>query len=166
ERALATLDRLIREYPGTVHYDEAQFRRGETLFVEKRYAEAEAAYASVLASGPSGAFHEQALYKHGWSTFKQLAHEQSLESFFALLDLKLGAGGDEVDPAVTYAGLGRADQELVEDTLRAVSISFSYLDGPESITEWFRTRGSKPYAYIVYTNLGDLYLDKERYQDA
>jgi len=33
DESLATLDRLIAEYPRTTHLDEAQFRRGETLFV-------------------------------------------------------------------------------------------------------------------------------------
>ncbi|HEX6999201.1 MAG TPA: tetratricopeptide repeat protein [Gammaproteobacteria bacterium] len=168
EQALATLDRLIAQYPDTPHYDEAQFRRGETLFVAKRYAEAEDAYAHVLARGPSSQFYEQSLYKHGWAQFKQLEHAESLDSFFALLDVKLGAGtdGGEVDPAAVYARMGRAEQELVEDTLRVLSISFSYLGGPEAVTEYFATHGPRPYSYIVYTNLGDLYLDQERYQDA
>ncbi len=165
ERALATLDRLIAEYPGTPHYDEAQFRRGETLFVAQRYAEAEAAYAQVLARGPESAFYEQALYKHGWSAFKLLEHDSSLRSFFGLLDRKLGSD-PAADPAATHAALGRADQELVEDTLRVVSIAFSYMNGPESITEYFRAHGAPPYAYVVYATLGDLYLDKERFQDA
>lgn len=165
ERALATLDRLIAEYPGTPHYDEAQFRRGETLFVEKRYVEAEAAYANVLARGAESPFYEQALYKHGWSAFKQLAHDTSLPSFFTLLDRKLGTDA-AADPAATHAALGRADQELVEDTLRVLSISFSYMDGPEAITDYFRANGSPPYAYVVYANLGRLYLDQERFQDA
>ncbi|HEY8520743.1 MAG TPA: tetratricopeptide repeat protein [Gammaproteobacteria bacterium] len=165
ERALATLDRLIAEYPNTPHYDEAQFRRGEMLFVAQRYAEAESAYAHVLARGPASEFYEQSLYKHGWAQFKQLEHAGSLDSFVALLDAKLGTD-DAVDPAAVYTRMGRADQELVEDTLRVLSISFSYLGGPEAVTDYFAARGSRPYSYIVYTNLGDLYLEQERYQDA
>jgi TolA-binding protein len=34
------------------------------------------------------------------------------------------------------------------------------------VTEHFDELGLRPYAYVVYTNLGDLYLEKERYQDA
>jgi TolA-binding protein len=169
EDALATLDRLIAEYPRTPHYDEAQFRRGEMLFVEKRYAEAEGAYAEVLERGPGSVFHEQSLYKHGWSQFKQQSYEGSLDSFFALLDRKLGADDDpsgERDPAAIYAAMGRAEQELIEDTFRVLSISFSYLDGPEAISDYLRDHGGRPYAFIVYANLGDLYLEQERYQDA
>jgi len=79
ELALETLDRLVDEYPDTPHLIEAHFRRGETLFVEQRYAEAEDAYSAVLAHGHEVEFGEQSLYKLGWSLFKQLLHEESLE---------------------------------------------------------------------------------------
>ena len=167
--SLATLDRLIERYPRTEHLDEAQFRRGETLFVQKRYRDAERAYAVVLEEGDSSTFYEQALYKHGWSMFKQQIYEDSLSSFFTLLDRQLGtdnnATGDR-DPAVLYAAMGRAQQEIIDDTFRVLSIGFSYLDGSESISRHFSRHGARPYAFIAYTNLGDLYLDQERFQDA
>ncbi len=167
--SLATLDRLIEQYPRTEQLDEAQFRRGETLFVQKRYRDAERAYAVVLEEGDSSPFYEQALYKHGWSMFKQQLYEESLSSFFTLLDRQLGtdnnASGDR-DPAVLYAAMGRAQQEIVDDTFRVLSIGFSYLDGAESISRYFSRHGARPYGFIAYTNLGDLYLDQERFQDA
>jgi TolA-binding protein len=164
--ALVTLNRLVTEYPNTPHLEEAHFRRGETLFVERQYSEAEDAYAAVLASG-GAQFGEQALYKLGWSLFKQQRHEDSFESFFALLDRKFLSDEalPESDPAVVYASLDRAEQELIADTLRVLAISFSYLDGPQSISEHFQSSGNRAYAYIVYSTLGDLYLENERYQD-
>jgi TolA-binding protein len=169
DESLATLDRLIAEYPRTAHLDEAQFRRGETLFVQKRYRESERAYAYVLGVGDSSSFYEQSLYKHGWAQFKQQQYDDSMGSFFKLLDRQLGtdnaASGDR-DPAVLYAQMGRAQQELVDDTFRVLSIGFSYLDGPESISRHFTRNGPRPYSFIAYTNLGDLYLEQERYQDA
>ena len=169
DESLATLDRLIEEYPRTPHLDEAQFRRGETLFVQKRYRESEGAYAYVLEVGESSPFYEQSLYKHGWALFKQQQYDESLVSFFTLLDRQLGTDNDaagERDPAVLYSAMGRAQQEIVDDTFRVVSIGFSYLDGPESISRYFNRRGPRPYSFIAYTNLGDLYLEQERYQDA
>ena len=169
DESLATLDRLLAEYPQTQHAAEAQFRRGETLFVAKRYHDAELAYDAVLKRGSSSQFYQQSLYKHGWSLFKQQQYEKSLGSFFALLDVKLGtdnaASGDQ-DPAMIYSRMGRAEQELVDDTFRVLSIDFSYIDGPESVSKYFVKNGARPYAFIVYTNLGDLYLEQERYQDA
>lgn len=165
--ALDALDRLVTEYPGTPHFAEANFRRGEILFVQRRYAEAEEAYAAVLASNDPQ-FREQSLYKDGWSLFKQLLHEESLEPFFGLLDRKFSAADGELDedPESVYAAMGRADQELVDDTFRVLSINFSYINGPRSVTSYFNDHGLKPYAYVVYDNLGELYLEKERYQDA
>ena len=164
--ALRTLYRLVAEYPATPHRDEAHFRLGETLFVQGRYGEAEQAYSEVLASGGTQ-YREQSLYKHGWSLFKQQRHAASLDSFFALLDRKLASAGTVpvADPAVAYASMGRAEQELVADALRVLSISFSYLGGPQSIGEYFEAAGTRAYAYIVYSILGELYLENERYQD-
>jgi TolA-binding protein len=139
------------------------------LFVQKRYRDAERAYKYVLGVGDSSPFYEQSLYKHGWTLFKQQEYDDSMVSFFTLLDRQLGtdnnASGDR-DPAVLYAAMGRAQQELVDDTFRVLSIGFSYLDGPESISKYFNRHGPRPYSFIAYTNLGDLYLEQERYQDA
>ena len=65
-----------------------QFRRGELLFSAMRYRDAEHAYAEVTRRGP-GEFYQQALYKQGWSLFKQSLNDESLPVFAKLLDLKL-----------------------------------------------------------------------------
>ena len=59
EEALEALDLLVTEYPQTPHFDEANFRRGETLFIQKRYPEAEEAYGRVLQSGSGSQFFDQ-----------------------------------------------------------------------------------------------------------
>ncbi len=51
EKALETLDRVVQKYPRTPQLDEVQFRRGELLFSAKRYADAQAAYATVIIAG-------------------------------------------------------------------------------------------------------------------
>jgi TolA-binding protein len=163
EEALKILDRLVTEYPNTPHLEEAHFRRGETLFIERRYAEAEEAYVAVLA-GDGTQFREQSLYKLGWSLFKQQRHEDSFTSFFALLDKKLvaEADGPAADPAIAYAAMGRAEQELVADTLRVLSISFSYLSGPSSISGYFETVGMRPYAAAAYQAFVELDPDHSK----
>lgn len=163
DEALEVLDALVVRFPDTRYVDEAHFRRGEILFVSKRYAEAESAYRRVIDLGEGSPFYEQSLYKHGWSQFKQVRHEEGLDSFFALLDRKLGGPGHT---PLALEDMSRPDRELVEDTLRVISISFSYMQGAESIDEYLNRRDFPPYAYLVYTSLGDLYLDKERYTDA
>ncbi len=47
EKALATLNEVVRRYPASPRIAEVQFRRGELLFSARRYREAETAYAEV-----------------------------------------------------------------------------------------------------------------------
>src|SRR5262245_6885857 len=147
EQALATLDRVVKTYPQSPQMDEVQFRRGELLFSAKRYPEAQAAYNFVIQRGSSSAFYEQSLYKHGWSLFKQSLNEESLPSFAGVLDQKLlgGPGGQKLRKPET---LRRADRELVEDTLRVMAITFSYMEGAESLDAYFNKRGNTPYAHL------------------
>ncbi len=166
EQALATLDRIVREYPQAPQISEIDFRRGEILFSAKRYPEAQVAYERSLRAGESGAFFEQSLYKLGWSLFKQSLHEESLPPFGRVLDANLLDRRDR-SRVLPIEGLKRADRELVEDTLRVMSIAFSYLDGATSLADYLDTRGAAtPYAYLLYARLGDLYVEKQRYQDA
>jgi len=165
EEALEILDELVGKYPDTTLIDEVQFRRGEMLFLRKQYNDAEAAYQVVVRYGDSSRYYEQSLYKLGWSQFKLAWHEDSLAPFFELLDRKIGdveiEEGDQ-----RLQSLKRAERELVEDTFRVLSISFSYMEGAEGIDAFLGSRDNPHYSYIIYRNLGDLYLEQERYQDA
>jgi tetratricopeptide (TPR) repeat protein len=163
EKALAVLDQLVRKYPQSQWYTEAQFRRGEILFSAGRYRDAESAYAAVIKAGPEGDFYGQGLYKHGWSLFKQSRGEESVASFLKVLDRVLVSDGKLRD----RESLTRPERELSEDTLRVMAITFSDLDGPETLDALLRQRGSDPvYAHLLYEGLGNLYISKERFQDA
>lgn len=164
EKALATLDDIVRRYPSTPQLDEIQFRRGEMLFSAKRYGDAEAAYGRVIGYGADSAFFEQSLYKHGWSLFKQSRNEECLESFGGVLDAMLLEPGSRGERR--FDQLSRADRELVDDTLRVMAITFSYLDGAGTLDAWARQHDTPPYSHLLYSRLGDLYVDKQRYQDA
>jgi TolA-binding protein len=165
DEALEALNELVTRYPDTAVIDEAQFRRGEMLFLRKSYNDAEIAYQEVVRFGDTSRFFEQSLYKLGWSQFKLAWYEDSLSPFFNLLDLKL-AGVEIGEGDERLATLKRAERELIEDTFRVLSISFSYIEGADSIDAFLAQRGLPKYSYIIYSNLGDLYLEQERYQDA
>ena len=165
DEALDVLNELVAKYPDTSLFDEVQFRRGEMLFLRRDYNGAEMAYQDVVKFGDESRFYEQSLYKVGWAQFKLAWYEDSIESFFNLLDRKvadveIGEGEERL------ASLKRAERELVEDTFRVLSISFSYMEGADSIDALLQQREMPAYSYIIYSNLGDLYLEKERYQDA
>jgi len=165
DESLAVLNKLVVQYPDTPLIDEVQFRRGEMLFLRKKYNESEMAYGDVVAYGPSSRFYEQSLYKLGWSQFKLAWYEESLDPFFELLDRKI-SDMQWQDGEYRLEEMTRADQELVEDTFRVLSIGFSYLEGAESIDSYLGGRGHPEFSYVIYRNLGDLYLEKERFVDA
>jgi TolA-binding protein len=119
----------------------------------------------VIKAGPSSAYYNQSLYKHGWSLFKQGENERSLESFAGVLDSVLVSKRDP-SALIEIETLSRANRELVEDTFRVMSITFSYLEGPKSVDDFVKHRKPRPYSYLLYARLGDLYVEKERYTDA
>jgi tetratricopeptide (TPR) repeat protein len=159
--ALGTLEQLVAGYPASPHYDEAQFRRGEAFFSAQRYADAERAYAAVLADGQASEFREQALYKRGWSLFKQSRDADSNAAFLELLDSVL-VRDERLRPE---SQLARAEQELANDALRALAITFAADQGPASLQAALDRHGAAPYEAQLYGALGDLYVEKERFQD-
>jgi len=160
EQTLATLDRLAAAYPQAANRDEIQFRRGEILFAFRQFPQAEAAYQAVIAQGPNGAYYDRALFKHGWAVFKQGDTQRSLRSYFAVLDRSFA------DHDSDLASFSRSEQELIGDTLRIVSLAFSYLKGPASVATFFDDYGARDYAFQVYRRLSDLYLGQGRTDDA
>jgi tetratricopeptide (TPR) repeat protein len=163
--ALQRLDEIVRRYPGSSELAEVHFRRGETHFSAQRYRDAEAAYAAVVALGPQAAFHQQSLYKQGWSLFKLGLGEEALPVFARVLDRKL------LDPRQAGAlralpNLARADRELVDDTLRVMSITLADQEGGTSLDALVTRLADPPYADLLYARLGELYMQKQRYQDA
>ncbi|RYG79950.1 tetratricopeptide repeat protein, partial [bacterium] len=164
DKALATLDDVVKRYPSSRDLDEVHFRRGELLFSAQRYREAEAAYAAVVKAGASRQFYQQGLYKQGWSLFKQSLNEESLPVFAKLLDLKLRSP-QAAEGARRLDTLARADRELVDDTLRVMAVTFSTTDGTKPLDDFITRSGNPPWSSLLYSRLGDLYVEKQRFQD-
>jgi tetratricopeptide (TPR) repeat protein len=165
EKALVALDKLVASYPHSRYLDEAQFRRGELLFSAKSYPAAQAAYEAVINFGAKSSFYSQSLYKHGWALFKQGDDQHSLISFAGVLDAVL-ISKSKPPVLIDIDALSRPNRELVEDTFRVMSITFSYVDGAKTVDEFLKHQQPRPYAYLLYARLGDLYIEKERYTDA
>ncbi len=160
EDAMGVMDRLVRDFPQSRYLDEVRFRRAEFFFVRRRYLDAEPAYKSVVDVGVKSPYYELALYKLGWTFYKQELYEDALHRFTALLDRKVATGYDFAQT--------KDDQERkrVDDTFRVISQSFSYLHGADSVMEFFDTNGKRSYEDRVYSNLGEYYFEKRRYSDA
>jgi len=160
EEAMVVMDRLVRDFPQSPYLDEVRFRRAEFFFTRRHYLDAEAAYKSIVDIGVSSPFYELALYKLGWTFYKQELYEDGLHRFIALLDRKVATG---YDFAQTKDDLER---KRVDDTFRVISQSFSYLRGADAVMEYFDAHGKRSYEDRIYSNLGEFYFDKRRYSDA
>ncbi|MBI5063321.1 MAG: tetratricopeptide repeat protein, partial [Desulfatitalea sp.] len=160
EEAMVVMDRLVSDFPNSRYTDEVQFRRAEYFFAHRRYMDAEKAYASILDIGAGSVFYELALYKLGWTYYKQELYEDALHRFIAFMDHKVSAG---YDFGQTEDG---QERKRTDDTFRVISLSFSNHGGAESAVEYFSRNGKRSYEDSIYSNLGEFYLDKRRYADA
>ena len=160
EEAMQVMDRLVREYPRSRYIDEVQFRRAEYFFTRKRYLDAEEAYGSIVTIGVSSSYYQLALYKLGWTFYKQELYDEALHRFIALLDHKVSVGYDFAQTA------DEPERKRIDDTFRIISLSFSNLGGANSVVEYFTRHGKRSYEDGVYSNLGEFYFDKRRYSDA
>jgi len=160
KEAMAVMDTIVRDYPGSRYIDEVQFRRAEYFFAHKRYLDAEDAYASIVKSGVGSSYYELALYKLGWTFYKQELYEDALHRFIALLDYKVSEGYDFEQTE------DEQERKRADDTFRVISLSFSIIGGADSVVEYFSRNGKRSYEDIVYSNLGEFYFDKRRYADA
>ena len=95
-------------------------------------------------------------HSSSWATTQRAA-----ATFLALLDTLLVQGGQLRDAAQ----LTRPEQELSDDTLRALSLMFAADEGAASLQAALSQRGPAPYESRLYSALGDLYVEKERFQD-
>src|SRR5260370_12843840 len=124
EEAIETMERLIRTNAHSSHFDEVQFRRGEYFFTRRRYRDAESAYSGIVSLGAASEFYELALYKLGWTLYKQDFYEEALQKYIALLDYKVSIGYD-----FDHKHDEDSDRR-VADTFRVITLSFTNPAGP------------------------------------
>ncbi len=164
-RALTVLKIIARDYPNSELALEANFRRGEIFFLNQNFREAELAYAKVITYRQNSKFHQQALFKYGWSLYKQDELLKAQDAFIAILDLKLSKN---MQPSELrdMNFLSRPDQELVNDTLRALNLCFSQQEDPRVLDNYLRGKPARIYEFLLYQSLGRHYTEQARYSDA
>src|SRR5215471_7079109 len=160
DEAMETMERAIRANPNSEHFDEVQFRRGEYFFTRRKFRDAETAYSAITNLGARSSYYELALYKLGWTFYKQELYEEAVQRYMALLDYKVSTGYNFDEKHE------KEDERRVADTFRAVSLSFSNLGGPDAVQQYFSSTKSRSYEDRIYSNLGEHYLAKLRYDDA
>jgi tetratricopeptide (TPR) repeat protein len=160
EEAMETMERLVSAYTYSPHVDEVQFRRAEFFFTRRKFRDAENAYGAIIAMGPASSYYELALYKLGWTLYKQEFYDEAQRRFIALLDYKVSIGFDFDQQH------DENEERRVADTFRVISLGFSNLGGPEVVQEYFAANGRRNYEDRIYANLGEYYFAKLRYDDA
>ncbi|AHK17591.1 tetratricopeptide repeat protein [Thalassolituus oleivorans] len=159
-QAISVLEELVKRYPRSIYYLEAQFRLGQLLYAAGDYEMSEAAYQALISVGPAAnRFYRDAEYLQGWSIFKQARYEESLLAFVRMLDEHFP------DEATLEAAQG-GDLDLLNDTLRIMAIMFDYLGDWNQIARFFDEHGARYYEYKLYAQLADQYYEKKYYKSA
>ncbi|MFT5675076.1 MAG: outer membrane protein assembly factor BamD (BamD/ComL family) [Paraglaciecola sp.] len=177
EESLATLEQLLQQFPENPYLAEIHFRRGEVLFNRGNYADAIPAYGKVLRLGDYNPYYPTAAYMLGWSHFKMDQQIESLTAFSRLLDHHLPnqiiaqTALEQIDSQEKIEQLSRGAKRLVGDTLRIMALLFSYQDATfeqsgQSVLAHFKQQGSRHYEYLLYDELGQHYLNNDRYRDS
>ncbi len=161
EKTLDTLTKFSLRYPRAANIDEIYFRKGEILFTLKDYAEAGKAYQKILAWKKSQ-FYEISTYKYGWSLYKQDKYMDALDTFFIILDKKISPKNVLADNFY----VSRSEQDFIKDTLHVVSLCFYHMNGADSIASYLAKKGARSYDFLIYRQLGDLNISKERLSNA
>jgi TolA-binding protein len=159
DESIAVLDRLSSGYPASPYIPEAEFRKAESFFTAADYGRADLAYTRVIGYGEATPYYTNALYMQGWSRLKKGDYRGAVEPFTTTLDLVMPADNnrESIEPG---------ERELAGDSLRALAVIFSQLDGAQSIDLAYDRLGSRAYQPLLYLQLGDLYLAQERYADS
>ncbi len=140
--ALATLDRIVARYPHDSDLGEVQFRRGELLFSAQHYPQAQQAYEAVLALGPRRLALLPAEPVQARLVAIQAEPEPGgLSSFADLLDYALVDPKDRSHMRSIDADGARRSASWSTTRCASMSISFSYLDGAQSVDQLAASRG-------------------------
>lgn len=154
-KALDSLTTLVNQYPQTVYYEEAQFRRGELYFLFQQYDEAEQAYRAVVDRSSINFFYEKAKYMYGWTLYKRQKYTRAIPVMREILDVNVTADG-------SHPG----KEEMVEDCLRVSGLAFLHTGGHKAIARYYNKTGKPVYEWRVYKSLGDIYLQQNRTAEA
>lgn len=157
KEALHMLQELTTRHPTYKAISEAYFRMGDIYFNLQKYRAAESAYSAVI-HGTNEKLKLNARYMLGWSHYKQLNFEAALTDFAMVLNEVL-AGKNSIDE------LTKTEKPFAQDSLHSISLTLARSGGAEMI-ETAPQLADKSYIWMIYENLGEYYLEKERFEDS
>ncbi len=128
DQALATLDKLARDYPKSQEAAEALLQRGRLLEEASRVPEAQVVYQRLASGYPDEAEAGAALWRLGWLAWFRGAHAEASATWSRILAIR---GGQTYREATVY-WLGRADQLRGEADLASERFSRLQAEAPRS----------------------------------
>ncbi|TQV74210.1 tetratricopeptide repeat protein [Exilibacterium tricleocarpae] len=158
DKALEMLLQLTTRHPNYKNNAEAHFRMGDIYFNQQAYRKAQKEYLTV-ARMPDPKLHTYAHYMLGWTYYKQLNFTASLNAFALVLNQLLDG------TAEAPAELDNAQASLVNDTIHSMSLGLAKNGGAQALEKIASLQG-KPYLWRIYDDLGDYFLEKERFEDS
>ena len=161
DASLQALEALARRHPESELYAEAQFRLAEAAFSAGDYLAAEIAYTAALHSSQDTGFHERALFKRGWSRYKQSLYEPALEDYIAVIHAQ-----DFPDLAEQFENPLNADQQVIyNEYYRSLALAMQRYPQSNPVVELFRKHGLTD-LYAPYHASATQLEDQERISDA
>jgi len=155
--SIQRLKQLIKQFPKSPYYIEAQFRIGETAFTHKDYITAEDAYTEVISSKKNALYYEKAIFKRGWARFKQNYYIESVD------DLVSAIAYHDFSP---YTSLDKSEKSQYDEYYRTIGLAFAYAGGVAPLRNYMKTNQSLKFKYPIYLSVSNVYLKQERYSDA
>ena len=165
DEAAKALDQLAESAPASPYIGETQFRRAEKAFADGDYTAAEKHYKSV-ADDNNNPLQQNAIYMQGWAEFKRSDYELALQSFTKVIDRILINVQQPAQVNDALKNLTPAQTNMMSDTLHVMSLSFSYLEGAQSVVDLQKNMGDRVYEHLLYEELGELYLEQKRFSDS
>lgn len=159
EKSQRTLKQLIKDFPKSSLITESYYRLGDMQFYSENFAAAEYSFAQVAKEKSNERFYTSANYMRGWSQFKQRRYQDALTSFVSVIDSRF-------EDTTAIVNAEKTDKELLDDTVRVMSMIFAYENGHRSIANMFKRLGTRHYEYLIYDELAEYYLIKDQYSDA
>ncbi|KAA3658793.1 MAG: hypothetical protein DWQ10_10395 [Calditrichaeota bacterium] len=151
--------RLIANHPESQYKEEARFRLGEIHFEKHQYEEAAAIYSNLLLDY-DGPFFNMALYKLGWSYYNTNQYDKAISAFIFLIDDLSQAAEASTD------SLKGESSDLREEAVTYVAECFAELGGARIAERFLENMGEKEYSGAIFIRLGELYEERNFYEEA
>ena len=153
---------VIDDYPKSKFVTEAWVRIGEYYFDDyddpDALPQAAIAYEHAIQDTKSPLY-DKALYKLGWTYYRQDRFEPAVQRFLELVDYY-----DRTGPKKD----GKSTGDLRGEALQYTAISFAdeKWGSVDKAKATFAKMGGRPYEAEVYRRMGDVYFDQTRHTDA